>query len=173
MTAPDWGPSGEFDAAVSGIALNFVPDPGLGVREMRRVTRSGGVVAAYVWDYAGGMQVISEFWDAAVALDPTIDYLDEATRFPLCRPERLNALFTESGLDDVHTTALEIPTVFEGFDEYWEPFLGGQGPAPSYVASMSQPDRQHLESRLRNQLPTSNDGVIILTARAWAVRGVT
>ena len=119
------------------------------------------------------MQVIREFWDAAVALDPTIDYLDEATRFPLCRPERLNALFTESGLDDVHTTALEIPTVFEGFDEYWEPFLGGQGPAPSYVASMSQPDRQHLESRLRNQLPTSNDGVIILTARAWAVRGVT
>ncbi|MGZ5384200.1 MAG: class I SAM-dependent methyltransferase [Acidimicrobiia bacterium] len=164
--------SDEFDAAVSGIALNFVPDPGRGIQEMRRVTRSGGVVAAYVWDYADGMQTIRMFWDAAVALDPTIAHLDEAARFPLCRPERLDVLFRESGLTDVDTTPLVIPTVFAGFGEYWKPFLGGQGPAPSYVVSLTERDRRDLQARLSDELPRSDDGAIELTARAWAVRGI-
>ncbi|MEN8113444.1 MAG: methyltransferase domain-containing protein [Actinomycetota bacterium] len=160
-----------FDASVSGLALNFVPDPGSALGEMRRVTEIGGAVAAYVWDYADGMQMIRAFWDAAVDLDPTIAYLDEATRFPLCRPEPLSHLFESAGLRDVELTALEIPTVFHGFDEYWRPMLGDQGPAPAYVGSLSEHERQRLEARLKEDLPESGDGTITLTARAWAIRG--
>ena len=164
--------SDEFDVAVSAIALNFISNPLLAVEEMRRVTRSGGAVAAYLWDYADGMQFIRRFWDVAVALDQAATPLDEATRFPLCRPDRLEALFRSSGLGRVDTTALEIPTVFQGFDDYWQPFLGGQGPAPAYVASLSEAHRRRLEQRLRDELPSSEDGTIALTARAWAVRAV-
>ncbi|MEN8234638.1 MAG: methyltransferase domain-containing protein [Actinomycetota bacterium] len=164
--------SSSFDATVSGLALNFVPDPEVALSEMRRVTRNDGTVAAYVWDYADGMQMIRAFWDAAVALNPSTAHLDEATRFPLCRPGPLFDLFESSGLRDVDVTALEIPTVFRGFDEYWRPMLGDQGPAPSYVGSLDEHERQRLESRLRRDLPESADGTIGLTARAWAVRGL-
>lgn len=163
--------SDEFDAAVSGIALNFVPEPDVAVREMRRVTRRGGTVAAYVWDYADGMQMIRRFWDVAIALDPTIGHLDEATRFPHCRPNPLTDLFTHAGLEDIEVTAQEIPTVFDHFDDYWRPFLGGQGPAPSYVMSLSEAARHRLRNHLEEALPTSPAGEIALTARAWAVRG--
>jgi SAM-dependent methyltransferase len=160
-----------FDAAVSGIALNFFPEPEAAVREMGRVTVTGGTVAAYVWDYAGGMEMIRHFWDAAVTLKPAIAHLDEATRFPLCHPEPLTAVFTSADLNDVETTALEIPTVFPSFDQYWQPLLGDQGPAPAYVGSLTEPDRRRLESRLKSELPVSSDGSINLTARAWAVKG--
>jgi SAM-dependent methyltransferase len=161
----------DFDAVVSAIALNFVPDPGLAVREMQRVTAGGGVVAAYVWDYADGMQMIRRFWDAAVALDAKAAHLDEARRFPLCNPEPLTDLFTASGLADVQISALEIPTVFEGFNEYWEPMLGAQGPIPTYVDSLGDIDRQRLAAQLEDALETASDGSITLVARAWAVRG--
>ena len=159
----------EFDASVSGLALNFIADPEIAVREMRRVTRGGGTVAAYVWDYGAGMEMIRKFWDAAVYLDPTVTSLDEASRFPLCREEALSQLFTESGLQEVRATALEITTTFQGFDDFWRPFLGGQGPAPSYVLSLDEPARLRLETRLRDDLP--GEGEINLTARAWAVGG--
>jgi SAM-dependent methyltransferase len=165
-------PSAEFDAAVSGLALNFMPDPHGAVGEMQRVTLKGGVVGAYVWDYADGMQMIRTFWDVAVDLDPSIGQLDEAKRFPLCDPDRLSELFKETGLDEVEAGALEVPTVFDGFEEYWTPFLGGQGPAPTYVSSLSDDHRRRLETRLESELPVSSDGVIRLTARAWTVRGV-
>lgn len=162
---------GSFGAAVSAIALNFVPDPALAVREMTRVTARGGAVATYLWDYAEGMELIRRFWDAAVALDPSIAHLDEATRFPLCDPERLTDLFGMAGLVDLEATSLEVPTVFEDFDAYWRPMLGDQGPIPTYVGSLGATERLRLEHRLRDQLPTSGDGSIALRARAWAVRG--
>ncbi len=161
----------DFDAVVSGIALNFVPDPSLVVQEMRRVARSGGAVATYLWDYADGMEMIRTFWDAAIALDPTVAHLDEAVRFPLCRPEPMKALFSAAEIDDIEFVALEISTEFPSFETFWHPFLGGQGPAPSYVSSLDPPGRRRLEDRLREQLSTSSDGAIALTARAWAIRG--
>ncbi len=160
----------EFDAVVSGIALNFVPEPDLAVREMRRVARSGATVATYLWDYADGMEMIRKFWDAALALDPSISHLDEAVRFPLCRPEPLEELFSAAGLGRHEVAALEMPMEFPSFEAFWEPFLSAQGPAPSYVASLDPSDRHRLEDRLRAELPTT--GTVALTARAWAIRGV-
>jgi SAM-dependent methyltransferase len=162
---------GGFDAVVSGLALNFVPDPGRAVAEFARVAAPGGVVAGYVWDYAEGMAMIRSFWDAAVALDPAAAGLDEGRRFPLCQPEPLGDLWSAAGLDAVAVQAAEIPTVFADFDDYWQPFLGGQGPAPGYVMSLPDEHRRALGDLLRARLPRGLDGSIPLTARAWAVRG--
>jgi SAM-dependent methyltransferase len=160
-----------FDAVVSGLVLNFVADPAQGLREMTRVTRTSGTLAAYVWDYADQMQMLRYFWDAAGALDPTAVELDEGRRFPMCQPEALEALFNSAGLQGVAVRALEVATTFSDFDDYWSPFLGGQGPAPSYVMSLDEDRRQALRERLRTRLPVAADGSIPLAARAWAVRG--
>jgi SAM-dependent methyltransferase len=162
---------GEFDAVVSGLMLNFVPDQPKATAEMRRAARPSGAVAVYVWDYAGDMQLMRRFWDAAVALDPKARDLDEGVRFPVCRPDALAALFTAAGLRDVTTRAIDVPTVFADFDDYWSPFLGGQGPAPGYCMSLPETARAALRERLRSSLPTGSDGSISLMARAWAVRG--
>lgn len=163
--------TGLFDAVVSGLMLNFVPSPERGLAEMVRVARPGGAVAVYVWDYAGAMQLMRHFWDAAAALDPAAAALDEGRRFPLCRPEPLGDLFRAAGLEDVAVRPLDVPTVFRDFDDYWSPFLGAQGPAPSYVAALEEPRRVALRERLRAALPYAPDGSIRLTARAWAARG--
>jgi ubiquinone/menaquinone biosynthesis C-methylase UbiE len=160
-----------FDAIVSGLALNFVPDRGRAVCEWRRAARPGGTVAAYVWDYAGGMQLMSRFWAVAVARDPAAGALREDSRFNFCRPEPLQALFEDGGLRNVSVEPIDVPTVFADFDDYWAPFLGGTGPAPSYVASLPADERTALGAALRDGLPTREDGSIHLTARAWAVRG--
>ena len=159
------------DAVVSGLVLNFIPDAPAAVVEMKRVTRPGGSVAAYVWDYAGKMELMRYFWDAAVELDPAARKLDEGVRFPLCRPEGLIELFTGAQLIDVQTTALDVPTTFASFDAYWQPFLGGQGPAPAYAMSLDAPLREQLRERIRARLPVAPGGRIALTARAWAVSG--
>ena len=166
-------PFGEevFDAVVSGLVLNFVPDPARGLAEMARVARQGGVVAAYVWDYAGEMQMMRRFWDAAVALHPAAGDLDEGRRFPICRPEALRALAEAADLERIESRAIDVPTVFRDFDDYWTPFLGGQAPAPGYVASLDEERRVALRERIRATLPTEPDGSIRLIARAWAVRG--
>jgi SAM-dependent methyltransferase len=163
-------PTGSVDYVVSGLALNFMPELGRAAAEMRRVCRAGGTVAAYVWDYAAGMQLIRLFWDAAAELDPAAADLDEG-RFPICQPAALTALLQDAGLVDVETTALVVPTVFADFDDYWSPFLNGQAPAPSYCAGLPEPARQRLRERLRASLPTAPDGTIQLSARAWSVRG--
>ncbi|MFN8475835.1 MAG: methyltransferase domain-containing protein [Anaerolineae bacterium] len=162
---------GSFDAVVSGLALNFVPHPERAVAEMARVAVEDGVVAAYVWDYAGEMQFMRYFWDAAVALDPAADELDEARRFPICRPESLTRLFQNAGLRSIKTRAIDIPTIFHDFDDYWSPFLGGQGPAPGYTMKLDEERRTALRERIRASLPIAQDGSIQLLARAWAVRG--
>jgi SAM-dependent methyltransferase len=165
-------PDAEYDAVVSGLMLNFVPDPGRAVAELARVARPGGTVAVYVWDYAGRMELMRHFWDAAVALDPAARDLDEGRRFPLCRLEPLAALFAGAGLDGVEVRAIDVPTVFRDFDDYWTPFLGGQGPAPGYAMSLSEERRGALREQIRAALPIGPDGAIALVARAWAVRGM-
>ncbi|MFD9301534.1 class I SAM-dependent methyltransferase [Streptomyces sp. NPDC060048] len=159
------------DVAVSGLALNFFSAPDAAVAEASRVVRPGGLVAAYVWDYAGGMAFLRHFWDAAVALDPSAAAVDEGRRFPVCRPGPLRSLWTGAGLVDVSVAPLDAATVFSGFADLWEPFLAGQGPAPGYVATLAPTDRDRLRDALRESVPARADGSIALTARAWAVRG--
>jgi SAM-dependent methyltransferase len=162
-----------FDAVVSGLVLNFVPDPQVAVAELARVTTPGGTVAAYVWDYAEGMAMMRHFWDCAAVLDPAAAVLDEGRRFPICRPEPLAGLWAAAGLVAVTAQAIEVPTQFADFDDYWTPFLGGQGPAPGYVTSLSEQSRHALRDRLRARLPHGPGASIPLTARAWAVKGST
>jgi SAM-dependent methyltransferase len=159
------------DAVVSALALNFVPDAPAAVAEMVRVTAPRGTIAAYVWDYAGRMELMKHFWDAVVALDPRGASLHEGLRFPLCNPDALSSLLASAGLRDVEARAIDTPTQFANFEEYWLPFLGGQGPGPSYVASLDEGARNRLRERLRVRVPASSDGSISLVARAWAVRG--
>ncbi|SCL68155.1 Methyltransferase domain-containing protein [Micromonospora citrea] len=164
-------PDRAVDAVVSGLAVNFVPDPARAVAEFARVARPAGVVAAYVWDYTDGMAMMRHFWDAAAALDPALADLDEGRRFPLCEPEALRALWVGAGLEAVSVRSVDVPTVFADFADYWTPFLGGQGAAPAYVTSLAEPDRARLRDLLAARLPVQPDGSIRLTARAWAVRG--
>lgn len=165
--------SARFGVAVAGLVLNFVPKPSLAVREMARAVRPGGVVAAYVWDYAGKMELMRYFWDAAVELDRAAFELDEGRRFPLCEANPLIELFTQGGLREVQVRSIDIPTRFRDFDDYWTPFLGGQAPAPGYAMSLSEDRRAALRERIRAKLPIASDGSIDLIARAWAVRGRT
>lgn len=162
---------GAFDVVVSGLALNFVPDGRAAAAEMTRVAAPGGSVAAYVWDYAEGMQMMRIFWDAAIEVDPAASERDEGSRFPLCDPEALTRLWQVAGLTNVRVEPVDVPTVFSNFDDYWSPFLGGQGPAPAYVMSLPEEHRARLRESLRERLPERQDGAIALTARAWAVFG--
>lgn len=162
-----------YDCAISGLMLNFLPQPERAVAEMTRVVRPGGVVAAYVWDYAGKMQLMRHFWNAAAALDPAAYELDEGRRSPMCQPEPLRRLFEAAGLKSVEVRAIDIDTDFKNFDDYWIPFTGGQGPAPSYAMSLTEERRAVLRERLRASLPFALDGSIPLVARAWAVRGIS
>ncbi|SDE82377.1 Methyltransferase domain-containing protein [Variovorax sp. CF079] len=163
--------AGRFDAAVAALVLNFVPEPGRAVAGMARAVKPGGTVAAYVWDYAGRMELMRHFWDAAVELNPAAAELDEGRRFPLCQPAPLEALFVQAGLRAVEVRPLDVATPFRDFDDYWTPFLGGQGPAPGYAMSLNEADRSRLRERIRAALPRRPDGAIALSARAWAVRG--
>ena len=165
-------PEASVDAVVSGLVFNFIPDQAEALREMTRVCRPGGTVAAYVWDYASGMQFLRIFWDAATALDPAAAQLDEGNRFPICREGTLGDLWTRHGFAAVSSRAIEVPTTFADFDDLWQPFLGGQGPAPSYVASLEPRARNELADLVRSSLTPAEDGSLRLQARAWAVRGL-
>ena len=160
-----------YGCVTSLCALNFFSDPGSAVSEMRAITAKSGAVSACVWDYAERMEFLRRFWDVAASLDASASELDEGRRFPLCRREALLGLFRDAGLADVRCEAIQIPTRFASFDEYWEPFLGGTGPAPSYVASLDADRRSVLAAELDRTLPPRPGGGIDLVARAWAVRG--
>lgn len=164
--------SSACDVVVSGLVLNFVSDLPAALSEMQRVSRPGGVVAAYVWDYADRMEVIRHFWDAAASLDPAAAQLHEGARFPLCRPSALRSVFEQSGLVQVETTSLELMALFVDFEDYWQPFLGGQGPAPTYAMSLPEERRSALRARLQATLPSGVGGSLALRAGAWAIRGV-
>lgn len=158
------------DVVVSGLVLNFIPDQRAALAEMARVTGNGGKIGAYVWDYAGKMELMRLFWDAAVELNPEAAKMDEGVRFPLCRPKALVELFESAGLNGVEVMAIDIPTPFASFEDYWRPFLGGQGPAPAYAMSLNEAARARLRDRIRERIPVEADGSIALTARAWATR---
>ena len=161
-----------FDAVVSGLVLNFLSSPAEALRSMLSRLKPGGMLAAYVWDYAEGMHFLRIFWETAVELDPAAADLDERKRFPICHPDALVGLLQGAGLDLVTAGALEIDTPFPDFNNYWAPFLGGTGPAPSYVGSLHPTAREQLRLRLKQRLNPAGDSSILLTARAWAVCGI-
>jgi SAM-dependent methyltransferase len=162
---------GGYDSVTSSLALNFFPDPAGAVGKMRAASTKGGTVSSCVWDYSGRMEFLRIFWDAASRVDLNAIVLDEGARFPVCRKDALVELFRNAGLRDIRCEPIEIATDFSSFEEYWQPFQGGSGPAPSYVASLEEDLRAELANELERALPTEADGSIRLTARAWAVRG--
>lgn len=159
-----------YDVVASSLVLNFIQDPTGALREMRSLAAEDGIVAACVWDYAGGMQFLRRFWDVAVELDPAARQYDEGERFPICSPSALRAVFQEAGFSRVGVDALEVATHFRDFDDYWLPFVGGPGPAPGYLSSLPAQRQKDLASRLAETLPRNEDGSIALTAKAWAAR---
>lgn len=161
-----------FDIVVSGLVLNFVPHPLEMAREMLRVLRPGGRAALYVWDYAGRMELIRHFWDAAVEQNPLrAGRLDEGRRFPVCNPQKLEEVFRLAGFKDIRTDHIDQTILFRDFDDYWNPFLGGQGPAPSYLVSLPPNEQVDLRERVRKRVPIAADQRIVMTARAFAVQG--
>jgi len=163
-------PDASVDVAVSGLVLNFVDSPERAVAEMTRVLAPGGLVAIYQWDFTGGMPLIERFWDAAVALDPAVAPLHEDAKFGHWTPAFMRALLTGApgvAASSVAVAPIEIDAVFADFDDYWAPFLGGQGPAPSYAMSLDAATRSVLRDRVRASLPMAADGSITLTLRAW------
>lgn len=159
------------DVAVSGLVLNFIPKPEDALAEMKRVTTSGGTVAVYVWDYAGTMGFLNYFWDAALELNPEAGNLHEGRRFPESNAQHISALFQGVGFNGIESAALDISTNFSNFEDFWNPFLGGQGPAPTYVSRLQDSERHELKRELMDRLPIEKDGSISLIARAWSVRG--
>jgi ubiquinone/menaquinone biosynthesis C-methylase UbiE len=161
-----------YDVVASSLVLNFLPDPVAGLARMREVCATHGCVAACVWDYSEGMEFLRLFWDAAMSLDPRSKALDEAVRFPLCRAEEMRSAFLRAGLERVAIESLTVPTRFASFDDFWLPFVDGPGPAPTYVASISETRRSELAALLRVRVPQGPDGEIHLRARAWAAKGL-
>jgi ubiquinone/menaquinone biosynthesis C-methylase UbiE len=159
------------ELTVSGLVLNFIPDAGKALAEMKRATTGGGTVAIYVWDYAGKMDFLQKFWQAAAELRNEASALNEAKRFSGCNSEALMKIFTEAGFDQVITAPIEIDTHFADFDDYWKPFLGGQGPAPNYLMSLSETERERQRNLIYKRLPKQRNGSIPLSARALAVKG--
>jgi SAM-dependent methyltransferase len=160
------------NAAISGLVLNFLPEPEKALIEMKRVTMPGGSVAVYVWDYAGKMDLLNYFWDTAVELNPKAFNLHEGRRFPDTDSVGLKDIFKRAGFSEIETAPLEINTDFHDFDDYWQPFLGGQGPAPTYVLSLDEPERDKLRHALLERLPIQADGSIPMVARAWAAKSI-
>ena len=160
-----------FDKTLSLLVLNFVPDHDKAIAEMRRVTRPGGGVSACVWDYNEGMQMLRFFWDEAVALDPGAEKRDER-HMKLTREGQLGEAWKKAGLANVQEQPLVINQTYSSFNDYWDSFLKGAGPAGAYAVSLPEDRREQLASRLRKRLlGGKSDGPFVLKARAWAVRG--
>jgi SAM-dependent methyltransferase len=163
-------PDSSFDVVVCGLGLNYLPSPVRALEEFRRVTRLGGTIAVYVWDYAHGATFLRQFWDAAIAIDGEAATFDQAHRFPMCTQGGLRSLFEQAKLEALTSRALDVVTRFTGFDDYWEPLLTGQGSAPNYLAARDQQTQTAIRERLRAVLPANPQGAIELPARAWAIR---
>ncbi|WP_324278042.1 class I SAM-dependent methyltransferase [Blastococcus brunescens] len=162
---------GWFDVAVSGLMLNVVAERTAVLCEMRRAVGPGGTVAAYVWDYPDGMQLMTAYWDTVLDLGLAEPTMHGAVRFGFCRPQALRAMLAAAGLAGVDTTEIVVPTVYRTFDEFWSGFLGGTGFAPAHLAALPADQQLTLRDAVRERLPVADDGSIALTARAWAVRG--
>lgn len=163
---------GEYDAVVAGLVLNFISEPRQALTEMMQVTATNGIVAAYVWDYADQMQLLRYFWDSAITLNPEVRSLDEGQRSPICNPAALSSLFRDAGMGSVESRAVDVVASFANFDEYWLPFLGGQGTVASYAMSLNEEERRELRACIMSRLPIAADGSIEMLLRAWAVKGI-
>ena len=162
---------GTFDQTMSLLVINFIPDHLKALAEMRRVTRSRGVVSACAWDYGDGMESLRIFWDEAVALDPAAAPKHERN-MKLTREGELGELWRKAGLREVREQPLVIEQGFSSFGDYWQPFLKGTGPGGAYVASLAAERRDRLEAHLRSRLlGERGDGAFTLKARAWCVKG--
>jgi len=159
-------PDQAFDAVLAQLVVHFMPDPVAGLVEMKRVTRPDGVVAACVWDHAGGQGPLGAFWQAARELDPDVE---DESQLPGAREGHLGELFRAAGLRDVEETSLTAGVGHPTFDEWWEPFTRGVGPAGAYVAGLGVERRANLRDACRARLPNSP---FVLESRAWAVRGL-
>jgi SAM-dependent methyltransferase len=157
-----------FDAAASQLVVNFMRDPLAGASEMRRVVRAGGIVAACTWDYGDGMEMLRLFWAAARSLDDAAP--DEGRTMRYRSTEELGELWSEAGIAEVETGHLTVESTYSGFDDLWEPFTFGVGPAGSYCAALEPDRRQQLRDRLFESVGAPT-GPFTLGARACAVRG--
>ncbi|MDF3073577.1 MAG: class SAM-dependent methyltransferase [Alphaproteobacteria bacterium] len=164
-------PNASRDVAVAALALNFVPDRPKALAEMKRVLRPNGMLGFYVWDYpGGGQEFIRAFWRAATALDSSAQEFNETKRFPYCTPDGLRDLTQSADFSVVEIAALETPTVFKDFADYWHPFILGAGPAPGYCTKLAPDARERLREKLERELPREADGSISMRARAWGVK---
>ena len=168
-------PEARFVGAVAQLVLNFVGEPLAAVREMRRVVRSGGVIAAAVWDFRGGLVYQRMFWDTAAGIDPAAAAArDRLFSGALALPDGLPMLFERAGLTAIQRTSLTIRMDYADFDDYWQPLLGGQGPVGTYAARLAPALRERIEAAVRAAyLSGAPDGPRSLTATAWAVRART
>jgi SAM-dependent methyltransferase len=160
-----------FDASLSLLVFNFIPDPRKALREVRRVTKPGGRISAAVWDYGDGMRMLRDFWDGAVSIDAKAEKLDER-HMPLCRAGELSELWREGGLENVHEQPQMVTMRFESFVDYWDAFLLGQGPAGVYVRSLGRDQVHALRDEVKSRVsPSAEDLPIALSARVWSVCG--
>jgi SAM-dependent methyltransferase len=159
-----------FDGALSQLVVNFMTDPPAGVREMRRVTRPGGTVAAAVWDYAGEMTLLRRFWDAAIALDPSAEDLDEGRCMPFCTRDELGGLWSAAGLTEVRVSSVVVAAGYDDFEDLWQPLELGVAPSGAYATSLPSERRMALKAELRRRLGVGPEP-FRLTARAWIATG--
>ncbi len=159
-------PDRSFDAALAQLVVHFMADPVAGLREMARVTREEGVVTASVWDHAGGHGPLSPYWDAVRDLDPNVD---DESKLAGARQGHLTELFGAAGIREIEETQLTVSIEHPTFEDWWEPFMLGVGPAGAYVAGLAPEQRAELREHCRAKLPAAP---FTLTARAWAARGV-
>ena len=158
-------PDEAFDVALAQLVVHFMKDPVAGLREMARITRRGGIVAASVWDHAGQRGPLRDFWAAARTIDPDVD--DESERAGT-REGHLAELFTEAGLRDIESSALTVVLRNPTFEDWWQPFELGVGPAGAFVAGLDSAQRATLQTECRRRL---SDAPIVVSAVAWAARG--
>jgi SAM-dependent methyltransferase len=162
---------GEFDATLSQLVVNFLADPEQGLREMSRVTRRGGAVVGSVWDYGGEMTMLRTFWEAAAALDQErAGPLMESHTMRFARPEELAELWRIAGLDGVEVAPVVVDASYDDFDDLWEPFLAGIGPAGTYAASLDGEGQAALREEFARRLGRP-EGPFTLSARAWCAVG--
>ena len=164
-------PDASFDASISLLVFNYIPDSLKALREVRRVTKPGGRISAAVWDYGTGMRMLRAFWDAAASLDRTAEKLDQKN-MPLCRAGELAELWKKGGLQNVQERPLDITLRFASFADYWDPFLLGQGSAGAYTGKLDRDRLRILRDEVKRRLSVSAENApLALPARAWAVRG--
>jgi ubiquinone/menaquinone biosynthesis C-methylase UbiE len=163
----------EHPLIVSGLVLNFVDSPEKMLREMVRIGRSGAVLGVYIWDFSDGMKPIRKFWDAArLSGAPNVDELDAGIQFPICKRENLLQIVTESGWVEPCVEPIEIDAHFENFDDYWSPFLSGQGTGPAFAVSLDEDTRERVRKTLMSLVTDAPDKPFTLRARAWAAKGI-